>query len=388
MMIKAAIHGVPSAYECAVKIDLPYVHTDTDRRTGTVRVYFRRCLGAPKIRLRAAPGTLEFLAEYKAASEVAEPQGVALKPRTYRWLLTQYLASSEFRSLDPRTQRTRRGILEATCCEPIQPGAKQTFADFPLNRLNSKAVRVLRDRKGELPEAANNRVKAIRRMFAWAMEAEVVTTNPARDVSYKRRATEGHHAWTEDEGLQFEKRHAVGSRARLAYSLLAYTGVRRSDVVLLGRQHVRNGWLKFVAQKGRNRKPVTVEIPVIGPLQRALEAGPCGDLTFLVTERARPFTANGFGNWFRDRCDEAGLPQCSAHGLRKAGAALAAENGASVHELMAIFGWLTMKEAERYTQSAQRKRLARNAERLLVRSENETSPLETRQLPRGSQGTD
>ena len=70
----------------------------------------------------------------------------------------------------------------------------------------------------------------------------------------------------------------------------------------------------------------------------------------VAPEFNRPFTANGFGGWFRDRCDEAGLPQCSAHGLRKAGAALAAENRASVHELMAIFGWLTMKEAERYTQ--------------------------------------
>jgi integrase len=163
---------------------------------------------------------------------------------------------------------------------------------------------------------------------------------------------------------------------------LAYTGVRRSDLVLLGRQHVRQGWLKFTAQKGRNRKRVTVEIPVIPPLQRAIEFGPCGDLTFLITEQGRPFTAAGFGNWFRDRCNEAGLPQCSAHGLRKAGAALAAENGATVHELMAIFGWLTMKEAERYTQAARRKNLARNAAKLLARPVNETSPKNEPGLPR------
>ena len=60
-----------------------------------------------------------------------------------------------------------------------------------------------------------------------------------------------------------------------------------------------------------------------------------------------------------------GLPHCSAHGLRKAGAARAAENGATTHELMAIFGWQTVKEAERYTQAAHRKRLAESAERLL-----------------------
>jgi integrase len=159
----------------------------------------------------------------------------------------------------------------------------------------------------------------------------------------------------------------LGSRARLALALLMYTGVRRSDVVRLGRQHIREGWFKIAVQKNRNRKPVTIDLPVLTALQEVIDGTPSGDLTFLVTQFGRPFTANGFGNWFRRRCDEAGLPHCSAHGLRKAGAARAAENGATTHELMAIFGWQTVKEAERYTQSAQRKRLAAGAERLLGR---------------------
>jgi integrase len=348
-----------------------------------VRVYFRRRLGAPKLRLRAEPRSPQFLAEYHTALLAAEKPGAPdIKAGSYRWLMVQYFASSEFRDLDPRTQRTRRGILEATCQEPISPASKELFADFPLKRMGAKAIRVLRDRKAGLPEAANNRVKAVRRMFAWAIEAELVTDNPARDVSYKRRPTEGHHTWSQEEIAQFEARHPVGSRARLALALLIYTGVRRSDLVLLGRQHVRQGWLKFTAQKGRNRRRITVEIPVIEPLRRALAAGPCGDLTFLTTEQGKPFSAAGFGNWFRDRCNEAKLPQCSAHGLRKAGAALAAENGATVHELMAIFGWLTMKEAERYTQAAQRKKLAGRAAQLLVRSANETSPHDAEKLPR------
>src|ERR1700674_40349 len=150
-----------------VKIDLPFVHADKDKRTGTVRVYFRRRLGAPKVRLRAVPGSPEFFAEYKAALEAGDKPDLSVKPRTYRWLMIQYFGSAEFRTLDPRTQRTRRGILESTCLEPVSSSAKETFADFPLKRLSPKAIRVLRDRKAEFPEAANNRVKAIRRMFAW-----------------------------------------------------------------------------------------------------------------------------------------------------------------------------------------------------------------------------
>jgi hypothetical protein len=56
------------------------------------------------------------------------------------------------------------------------------------------------------------------------------------------------------------------------------------------------------------------EIPILPPLQKIIDATPTGDLTFLVTGKGgRPFTAAGFGNWFRDRCDEAGLSHCSAH---------------------------------------------------------------------------
>lgn len=124
-------------------------------------------------------------------------------------------------------------------------------------------------------------------------------------------------------------------------------------------------------QKNRNRNPVTVEIPILPALASIIEQSRTGNLTFLVTEYGKPFTAAGFGGWFRDQCDAAGLPQCSAHGLRKAGAERPAENGATAHALMAIFGWLSLKEAERYCQGAQRRRLARNATRLLDRSPDE-----------------
>lgn len=107
-------------------------------------------------------------------------------------------------------------------------------------------------------------------------------------------------------------------------------------------------------------------------LQEIIDASPTGDLTFLVTEYGQAFTAAGFGNRMRQWCDEAGLPECTAHGLRKAGAAIAAENGATPHELMAIFGWLTLKEAERYTRAAEQKKIAARAMSMLQRGEKGT----------------
>jgi len=93
-------------------------------------------------------------------------------------------------------------------------------------------------------------------------------------------------------------------------------------------------------------------------------------LTFLVTERGQPFTPAGFGNWFRDQCDAAGLSNLSAHGLRKSGATRLAEAGATDHEIMAWGGWTSVKEVQRYTKAANRKRLAlQAADKLKARTE-------------------
>ena len=110
---------------------------------------------------------------------------------------------------------------------------------------------------------------------------------------------------------------------------MLYLGVRRSDVVTLDRQYMRDGVIRFVPQKTKRKKMQAIEIPVAPELAKIIAATPTGDMTFLMTGWEKPFTANGFGNWFRDRCNDAGLPQCSAHGMRKAGASIAAERGAT-----------------------------------------------------------
>lgn len=360
-----------------MKIRLPYVVEDVDRH-GNVRVYFRR-RGQPKVRIHPSPGTPEFSILYHALVNEMEaglapaPPNDEVRRDTYRWLCVQYFSAPEFKRLDPRTQRNIRSILEYTMMECVRPDRVETFANFPLASMTTKAIRVLRDRKTDLPGAADKRVKTIRRLFTWAAQNDLVTHNPARDVNLISPVTSGFRTWTLEEVEQFEDRHPIGTRARLAVALLLYTGVRRSDIVLLGKQHVRDGWLRFTARKNVRNRPVTVEIPVLRVLQEIIDQSPVGDLTFLVTHYGRPFTGDGFGNWFRERCREAGLCNHSPHGLRKLGATLAAENGATASMIMAIYGWRTLQQAERYTRAADRKRLAAVGAPLLVRSKSEQS---------------
>jgi len=92
--------------------------------------------------------------------------------------------------------------------------------------------------------------------------------------------------------------------------------------------------------------------------QRIINLSESGNTTYLVTSFGKPFTRNGFGNRFRERCDEAGLPQCSAHGLRKAAPSSLVELGCSVHEIMSITGHESACEVQRHTKAAEQKRIA------------------------------
>jgi integrase len=359
-----------------VAVNYAYVYEDRDRH-GNVRVYFWRGAGTRKVRLREVPGTEAFDKAYRElmrqsdAGELAatsRPDAAPGKPQhgTLRWLFVAYMASTTFLELDPATQGPRRGILEAIGREPINPEAEQTFDQMPASRLTAKGVRVLRDRKRATPTAANQRLKVLNAVFAWAIEEGHLLANPAREVARLKTPGAGIHSWSVEDVRTYEQRHPVGSMARLALAIFLFTGTRRSDAVTLGRQHERDGWFKFRQFKGRNRNPIDIEIPILAELREVIDATPSkGDLTYLVTEYGRPFTRAGFGNKMRDWCNQAGLPQCSSHGLRKAGAAIAAERGATVHQLMAIFGWITLKEAERYTRAAERKRMAGQAMHLL-----------------------
>src|SRR4029079_17360850 len=205
-------------------------------------------------------------------------------------------------------------------------------------------------------------------VFKWGLKKKLASSNPARDVEYFRSGSTGFHTWTAEEVQQFEGRHPVGTKARLALALMLFTGQRRSDIIRFGKQHAKGGKLIFTQHKGRNRKPKRLTLPVLPALQKIMDATPCGDLTFLVNEWRRPFTDARFGNWFRDRCVEAGVPG-RAHGLRKAGATIAANNGATSRQLMAIFGWDTLKMAEAYTRAADQERLAESAMHMLERPE-------------------
>lgn len=356
---------------------------DADRH-GNVRIYFRR-KGQPKIRLTSAPGTPEFDAEYLRAftrAETAVRPAEAAPPGqsgTLRWLCSEHFASAGFQELGPATRKARRKILEEIC---------ERAGDILVSQWEPRHVAKLRDRKASSPAAANEIVKSLRQLFAWASRPEYghMFGNPAAKVTYLgSRNPDGWRAWTEADVATFTGKYPIGTKERLALDLLLFTGVRRSDVVKLGPQMERDGHMIFTETKGRARIRKAHRLPILPSLRESIDATPIGKLAYLTDAYGNPWhNPKSFSQWFERVCRKAGIDKgLSAHGLRKLGAQLCVERGATEHQLMALYGWESPKQAALYTKRANRQLLESEAAALLQNKIVPLSPTSSRVGHRG-----
>jgi integrase len=321
----------------------PHVQTERTRH-GKVVFYFRRSQHAPRIRL-PAPTEQGFKAAYAAALSNAEKPASRAGKGSLEWLVDAYKRSAHWANLKPSTRRMRDNIMKRVVSE----SGHVPFAAITRRHIN-EAV----DRRP--PHAGNTFRKVMSQMFKWAVSVDLVAVNPVEGATRHRIKSDGHHAWTLDEVARFHARWPVGTRERLCMDLALFTGLRRSDLAVVGRQHARNGIISIQTQKTNT----WVHVPVFAALQQSIDATPGGELAFLPYR-----SAASLGNWFRAACVAADVPG-RLHGLRKAGATIAADGGATPHQLMAMYGWSRLEEAELYTREADRRRNAAVAAGLIV----------------------
>ncbi|QKC65911.1 integrase [Mesorhizobium loti] len=326
----------------------PYVHKETTRHGKTVW-YFRRGKEA-RIRLPGVFGSKEFSAAYDQAAAGKPIEKRATAPQSsMRWLVDRYYESGRYSKMKPNTQRNHRLMLESVC----KNGGDRSFRNSTSADIMAGVVR-----REATPRMAATYVSVMRAVFDFAKDSGWIAVNPVGiDIKARQEKSDGYHTWTVEEVERYQERHPVGTQARLAMDIFLFTGLRRSDAVTLGHQHVRGGVLSIRA--GKNGAEIT--IPLLAPLRASIEAAETGDLIFLFNSRKQPWKSNSFGYWFADRCIEAGIIKGRAHGLRKAGATIAANNGATPFELTAMYGWSSTKMAEVYTRKADRVKLAERA---------------------------
>lgn len=359
-----------------------HVHGYIDRH-GRARFYYRR-KGCASIPLPGLPWSPQFMAAYEAAASSGQcPLEKAtigrLKPGSVKDVVNRYLRSLAFADLAKETQRMRRNTLIRF---------EREHGDKQMAKFERKHVEAMIGAMKAKRFAARNFLKTLRALMTFAVDDGLLKTDPTVGIKYLNGRTDGYATWSEEDICKFCKFHPLGSRERLALELLVCTAQRRSDVVRMGRQHVRVvqggptivGPVEKAIDVSQQKTGAKLSIPIHPDLQAALDAMPLpsnfarvqnlqalANLTFLTTLQGTPFTPESFTNWFRKACDAAGLPKgLSAHGLRKAAARRLAEAGASTKIIAATTGHASLKEIERYTKAADQARMARQGMAILL----------------------
>ncbi|WP_049810386.1 tyrosine-type recombinase/integrase [Bradyrhizobium japonicum] len=339
----------------------PHLHRETNRHGKTV--WYVRVDKGPRVRIKADFGSPEFHHAYQAALSDERPMQVEKAARgTLEWLWLLYRQSITWRDLSMATRKQRENIM----LHVLKSAGRE-----PLSRIDRKAILKGRDRRVDTPSQAKNFLSTMRGLFTWAVEGDLVRTDPTKGITAKKTKAAnggGFPVWNDEEIGTFERRWPRGTRERVMFDMFLYTGLRRGDAAVVGKQHVRNGVISIQTEK----TGMWVTIPILPELQATLDAGPTGDLAFIAASSGNPLTKESLGNLFRDACRAAGINK-SAHGLRKAAATNAANHGATVAELEAIFGWAGGQMASLYTRSANRRALSAGAMNKLSRTEAETS---------------
>ena len=352
-----------------------------------VRRWYRNC---EAIQLKTDPkNDFEFQKEYIAAVEkqVATRRaldGPVINYVTVEDLYNKWKASPEWKQYAEGTKIQKNSHMKEAMKVRL-PGEPLKFGDQNYTLLRKRNIYQLRQYKYEegatetkdgAPGAANNWAKDLSALFTWAIRQDIVPdqfVHPCRDIE-KLKEGPGHHTWTDEELRQFEDYWPLGSRQRLAFAVTHNTCARISDAYRLGRAHegLFDGreyltWKPFKGQdefeEAEDDDALEVSVPVHPKLREAVDCCPSGNLVYCFTELGIPFkSAKGFENFLSKAIAKAGLSKnCVPHGLRKAGAKMLAEAGATEYQLMSVMGWSNPAQAMKYIEAARRRKMATGA---------------------------
>jgi integrase len=310
---------------------------------------------------KAYAAALAGVTEWRASIGVSKTQA-----GSFDALAVSYYRSPEFQGHRDSTKRTYRRIIETF---------REKHGKRMLRDLRREHVKAIIGAMADRPQAANRLLSLLKIMLDHALDNGWVAANAAQGIKGFSKKTKGFHTWSEVEIAAYEARHPEGSKARLALILLLYTAQRRSDVVAMGWEKIKGKYIEVKQVK----TDAELDLFMLPALTDAIRPLPRDKPTFLTTEFGKPFTPAGFGNWFRERCNEAGLSHCSAHGLRKAAARRMAEGGMSGDVIKAVTGHTDLKQVSVYTAAANQAVLAEKGLKAIAGKKKRTNSVQPTQ---------
>ena len=353
-----------------LKPGLPHVDSFPDRH-GRRRYFFRLNRQSKRIPLPDIDDP-NFMAAYEAAKAGTptqlppKPLGASkIRPGSVAEAMAEFYADDTWTALADTSRSQIKCYLE-----PF----REEHGHRMMRELATLKLQKIVDKLG--PHSQRHLVAGIRKLTKFCRRVgylDKTTPDPARDLEMKDKPkTDGFYTWVESDHVAFKRRWGKDTRPRLVYQLINNFGLRLSDVRKVAPRHIVSGVMTIKPQKTQNSSKVDVDIEVWPETLEIIAANRQrqfknvvilndANLPFVLTNTnaaPRPLKVKSLGMDMREAYDAAGLTHCTSHGIRKSGAAVAAEQGATVNELMAMFGWVTPREAMRYTEKADRKRMA------------------------------
>ncbi len=343
--------------------------------------YYHRATGK---RIKATAGSAAFAEEVarldRQATEAAQaPHSAA---NTWTWLVELYRGSPEWEALAPRTRRDYQQVFDYLHePEPGKPGMDAVpLADITGPRLIALRDKTFRKRGRSL---ANYVVAVVSLVFNWGRPRGKCGANPADGLPKIRRPRDArvvNRPWADSELTAVLA--AAPPQMKIAIALGAYTGIREGDVLKLP-------WSAYddevvIYKHGKTGEPIWIpahrdlRTVLTAERQRLTEVAepPAPHFTIVTNSRGQPFTESGFRASFfkllRDLQQKGKIaPGLTFHGLRHTVATRLADAGADERTIMAMTGHTTAAMVQRYTKSADKRRRATEAVRLLEGDESD-----------------
>lgn len=331
------------------------------------RIYWRFEKGDFRTNIPGPFGSSDFEAAYEAALEHVKLPKMRAKTDTIGWLIEQFLSSDRYKYSSPIRKETLRYQFD---------WLREQAGDLPFARMKVRHVEALMAKK-DGPAAANTVKKNLSMLYNFAAKKhDYDGANPAKLADRAKESRSGYHTWTEAEVARFLMRHGPRTKARLAILIALNTGMARQDLCGSNRDMLRVKDGKLRIEYARGKTGVAADLPVIPELAEELERLPPEQHMFLAKDDLQePYKVTSFGNWFRNRCREAGVPG-SIHGLRKAGATRLADAGASDWEIASYLAHTDTTQASVYTRRANRSKLADSGFKKLGKLSNSSKKLD------------
>src|ERR1019366_728004 len=142
---------------------LPYLRIERTRHGRTVS--YLRFGNGPRIWVKGDYGSAEFLANYRAAiAGGQEPQSSPRAPGgSLAWLVARYQDSPAWARLSEATRSQRGNIYKRMC---------KTAGEMPYATITQKHIKAGVSDRASTPFAANDFLKAMRALFAWAVKSD------------------------------------------------------------------------------------------------------------------------------------------------------------------------------------------------------------------------